>query len=162
MKTYARFGDLCPAEYLEKWTDAQGQFIYPSQNGFALDIDGNPIMATATLPVGRKLDRFGSEFGNFLAPLGAPYIERSLPPRNLNHAPDGTRPYNYYVYEVLQPLDVVMGPIASWFEQPGLGTQFMTTGRVMDLIAQGYLRRLVGNEYDEKVEYSDDSTAPPA
>lgn len=105
--------------------------------------------------MGRKLDRFGSERGNFLAPLGAPYIERSLPPANLNHPEDMDRPYNYYVYEVTQPLEVLMGPVASWFEQPGMGTQFMTSKSVEDLIEEGYLRRLTPEEYDEKVEYAD-------
>lgn len=156
LATYARFGNLCPGEFLEEWVDpASDWFRYPDDSGFALDTDGNPIMANATLPVGRKLDRFGSERGNFLGPLGAPYIERSLPPANLNHPPDSDRPYNYFVYEVKQPLEVLMGPVASWFEQPGMGTQFMTAKSVGELITEGYLQRLTPDEYDERVEYAD-------
>lgn len=107
-----------------------------------------------------KLDRFGSEYGTFLAPLGAPYIERSLPPSNLNTF-DGMYPYNYHVYQVTNEFVVGLGPIAPWFEQPGMGTQFVTYTNVLGLIDDGYLRRLDESEYDEKVEYSNPYTPGP-
>lgn len=118
-------------------------------------------MGNTTLPVGQKLDRFGSEYGSFLAPLGAPYIERSLPPSNLNTF-DGDYPYNYYVYQVTKSFEVGLGPIAAWFEQPGMGTQFLSYKSVKDLLAGGYLRRLTPEEYDDKSEYSDNYTAGPS
>ncbi|XHG05011.1 hypothetical protein AWENTII_008263 [Aspergillus wentii] len=136
LQTYSRFGDLCPYEFLEKW---------------ATDIA--PVLGNISLKVGQKVDRFGSEFGTFLAVLGAPYIERALPPSNLDTY-DGAYPFNYYVYEVTKPFVVSGGPIAGWFEQPGLGTQFAAFSPVKDLISGGYLRRLGRSEYDQKEEYS--------
>lgn len=35
-------------------------------------------------------------------------------------------PYEYRLYIVLKRLDILGGPIAPWFGQPGLGVQFFT------------------------------------
>lgn len=51
---------------------------------------GVPIEGTVLLEKGRLLDRFGSEFGRFVSPEGAPYNQRALPPVNLN-TPEGDR-----------------------------------------------------------------------
>ena len=53
------------------------------------------------LPVGLLIDRFGSEYGKFLAPADSPYSQRALPPQNLD-TPESkpTYPYNYHVYKV--------------------------------------------------------------
>ncbi|KAL2215632.1 hypothetical protein M432DRAFT_642650 [Thermoascus aurantiacus ATCC 26904] len=164
LATYARFGTLCPDEFLRKWAppgDAGARYTYPPSNGFVLDTDGRPIMGNATLPVGAKLDRFGSEYGSFLSPLGAPYIQRALPPSNLNAAPGSDYPYNYHVYQVTKEFVVGMGPIAPWFEQPGMGTQYVAYSRVIDLVNGGYLRRLDESEYDEIHEYSNNYTPGP-
>lgn len=118
-------------------------------------------MSHATLTVGRKLDRFGGPTGKFLAPLGSPYIERSLPPMNLLPADDAEYPYNYHVYRVLREFDVKMGPIAGWFEQPGLGTQFLADQSVEDLIAGGFLEELGEDQFDEPREYSYSQPPPP-
>ena len=60
-----------------------------------------------------RLDRFGSEYGAFLSPAGAPYSQRALPPSNLDTpTSDLSYPYNYHVYEVVQPFTVLSGPIA--------------------------------------------------
>ena len=63
VKSYDRFGGLRPGEYIAKWTDATGRYIYPPMDGFMLDILGAPIMGNMTLPVGTQVDRFGSEYG---------------------------------------------------------------------------------------------------
>lgn len=42
--------------------------------------------------------------------LGAPYVERALPPGNLDTV-DGRYPYNYHVYEVVREVEVVVGPV---------------------------------------------------
>ena len=85
---YDRFGGLCPGQFLEKWYNRtageRGGWIYPPQNGFSVDDDGEIIAANMTLQTGTFLDRFGSEYGSFLAPAAAPYLQRSLPPSNLN------------------------------------------------------------------------------
>ncbi|KAL2817479.1 hypothetical protein BDW59DRAFT_175436 [Aspergillus cavernicola] len=163
LRTYTRFGSLCPAEFLEKWatsTEPDGTYIYPPDNGFVVDDEDVQIIGNVSLPVGQKLDRFGSEYGRFLAALGAPYIERSLPPSNLITY-DGNYPFNYHVYQVTREFVVGLGPIAPWFEQPGMGTQFLAPMDVLGLIAGGFLRRLDESEYDERVEYSNSYTEGP-
>ncbi|PYH75619.1 hypothetical protein BO82DRAFT_387903 [Aspergillus uvarum CBS 121591] len=152
LRTYARFGDLCPFEFLLKWTTdirPNGTYIYPSEDGFVTDIDGIAIQGNVTL-----------RSGTFLAVLGAPYIERALPPTNLN-TEDGLFPYDYHVYEVLRPFVVKAGPIASWFEQPGLGTQFVAYDPIIDLIGGGYIRRMYLSEYDARTDYAADYLPAP-
>ncbi|KAJ5236860.1 hypothetical protein N7489_006951 [Penicillium chrysogenum] len=158
LETYSRFGELCPFEFLEKWTldasDPKGYWIYPDSDGFAQTPKDVSILGNYTLRVGQKLDRFGSEHGNFLAPLGAPYIERSLPPSNLFAPSNSSFPYNYHVYEVTKEFDVLLGPIAAWFEQPGFGSQLLARSSVADLLKGGFLKRLELKDYDEADEYS--------
>jgi hypothetical protein len=62
---YDRFGGLSPGDFLKKWTNAQGYYVYPPMYGFLLNDAGEPILGNTTLPVGTKLDRFGSEYGMF-------------------------------------------------------------------------------------------------
>lgn len=50
-------------------------------------------------------------------------------------------PYNYHVYSVVKPLEVLAGPIAPWFGQPGAGVQYELYQSVATLIEQGYLQR---------------------
>ncbi|KAF9251161.1 hypothetical protein DTO013E5_9950 [Penicillium roqueforti] len=158
LKTYARFGELCPIEFLEKWTvnasDPTAYWIYPDSDGFAQTSTNASILGNFTLRVGQKLDRFGSEFGKFLAPLGAPYIERSLPPSNLFAPTNSSFPYNYHVYQVTKEFDVLLGPISPWFEQPGFGSQLLALTSVADLLEEGALKRLDLQDYDEAEEYS--------
>lgn len=160
LRTYARFGNLCPYEFLSKWTLPGGNYSLPPSNGFVLNTMSQPVLGNSTLPVGQKLDRFGSEGGIFLSPLGAPYIERALPPQNLNTF-DGRYPYNYHVYQVTKAFNVQIGPVASWYEQPGMGTQFISPASVIDLVNNGFLRRLAEDEYDDREDYSDDYTPGP-
>ncbi|KZP11315.1 hypothetical protein FIBSPDRAFT_819638 [Athelia psychrophila] len=139
---YDRLGGLCPGEFLKKWYNATGgSYIYPEQNGFQLNTGNAPIDGNQTLAVGARIDRFGSEYGNFLSPAGAPYNQRALPPSNLDAPTTGpSYPYNYHVYEVIKEFDVLSGPIAPWFGQPGQGTQYEAYTNVMTLISQGYLK----------------------
>ncbi|KAJ5582240.1 hypothetical protein N7535_000860 [Penicillium sp. DV-2018c] len=158
LETYSRFGELCPFEFLDKWTvnasDPKAYWVYPDHDGFATTSEDISILGNFTLRVGQKLDRFGSEYGKFLAPLGAPYIERALPPSNLFAPGDSSFPYNYHVYEVTKEFDVLLGPITPWFEQPGFGSQLLATSSVADLVDGGFLKRLELKDYDEPEEYS--------
>lgn len=86
------------------------------------------------LAPGTLLDRYGAEGGRFLAPAGTPFEARAMPPSSRD------RPLTKY--KVLRPLPVDAGPAASWFDQPGGGTQFLTDRSVSDLIRDGYIRRL--------------------
>ena len=99
---------------------------------------------------GQRVDRYGSEFGAFLAPTGLTYASRALPPQSLDNqtAPAGC---NYLAYRVLRQFDVDGGPIAPGFGQPGRGVQYMLVGTLVPgaperlsvrwLIDNGYLAR---------------------
>lgn len=143
---------------MDKWTlnatDPKGYWVYPDYDGFATSSAEVSIFGNFTLRVGQKLDRFGSESGKFLAPLGAPYIERALPPSNLFAPANSSFPYNYHVYEVTKDFEILLGPIAPWFEQPGFGSQLLATSSVTALLEGGFLKRLKLEDYDDPEEYS--------
>ncbi|KAL8868145.1 MAG: hypothetical protein Q9174_005183 [Haloplaca sp. 1 TL-2023] len=142
---YDRFGGQQPGAFLARWTDsATGFFRYPPENGFVLDLQGRPILGNMSLLEGMQVDRFGSEYGSYISAADAPYAQRALPPSNLVTPPNAPEyPYNYHIYTALKRLDVLGGPIAPWFGQPGLGVQFFTgaIGNMMTLVEQGYLER---------------------
>ncbi|EFY85044.1 hypothetical protein MAC_08927 [Metarhizium acridum CQMa 102] len=141
---YDRFGGLTPGEFLKKWTNENGTYVFPPQNGFQLNTDGNAINGTMILQAGTLIDRFGGEGGTFVSAADAPFSQRALPPSSLNtNASAPNFPYNYHLYRVIQSFPVVGGPIAPWFGQPGLGAQFYTggIGNIAYLINQGYLQR---------------------
>lgn len=74
---------------------------------------------------------------------------------------DGDLPFNYHVYEVTKEFDVTLGPIAPWFEQPGLGTQFVTSSNISAVVDGKYLRRLNRWGYDDKANFADNYTPGP-
>ncbi|KAJ5341304.1 Protein of unknown function DUF4237 [Penicillium brevicompactum] len=165
LETYARFGDLCPIEFLEKWTidatNVKGHWMYPDDPGYVKSTEGDFIYGNVTLRVGQKLDRFGAESGKFLAPLGAPYIERALPPSNLFAPENSSFPYNYHVYEVTKEFEAGLGPVASWFEQPGYGSQIVAYANVTSLLNDGFLKQLELKDYDEADEFAADYLPTP-
>jgi hypothetical protein len=118
---YQRFGHLTEAEFAAKYRSGSS-WIYPPDDGF-LVIGGIPIEYTQTLRPGAEIDRFGYPGGSYLSPAGTLFLERALPPQNLN-TPSGTSLSNYHLYCVLKPFPVDAGPIAPWFEQLGLGIQY--------------------------------------
>lgn len=149
---YSRTGHHPTAEFLDRYyDDSAGSWRYPPADGYVLDFAGEPIKWTQALHRGQRIDRYGSEYGAFLAPSGLPYPTRSIPPSNLVGKPAAG--CNYYVYEVLRPFDVHAGPIASWFFQLGGGLQYQLGGTlvpgapqnlsVMWLVDNGYLGRVV-------------------
>lgn len=118
---YSRFGTLSEQQFIAKYRTTTG-WIYPPDDGF-LTIGGYVLRDEVTLKPGRRIDRFGYPGGAFLAPTGTLFLQRALPPQNLN-TPTGTTRSNYHVYCVLKSFDVDGGPIAPWFEQLGLGVQY--------------------------------------
>ncbi|KAF9117964.1 hypothetical protein BGW39_001611 [Mortierella sp. 14UC] len=140
---YDRLGGLCAADFLAKWT-LNGVYTYPDNGGFVVSTSNMPIKGNATLPAGTLVDRFGSEYGSYLSPAEAPYPQRAIPPSNLDTPKDQPLyPYNYRVYRVVRPFVVEAGPIASYFGQPGAGTQYHTFSNIMNLIKDGFLERIV-------------------
>lgn len=154
LKGYQRTGELSSEAFLKKYWEGpadSGGWKYPPDDGFAR-VNGVLDKRPARLPRGEELDRFGSEYGRFLAPAGDLYEQRSLPPQSLNTR-DAASPCDYRVYRVTKPFVVWQGGIAPWFEQPGGGRQillddvFLPTGEderanVKWLIDHGYLERV--------------------
>jgi hypothetical protein len=129
---YHRFGQLTPVEFLNKWwnpsppTDPnRGDWRYPPDDGFGHNASGGVIAGLVTLHPGQLVDRFGNEFGRFLAPAGAKFAGRALPPSSLN-TEDPRYPFNYHLYRVKKDTNVCSGPQAPAFEQPGQGVQYVT------------------------------------
>jgi hypothetical protein len=152
---YNRLAGLTDAQFLAKYWDpsangGSGGWRYPPDNGYLL-IGGYPIEFVSTLSTGELIDRFGSEFGGFLAPDDTPYAQRSLPPMSLDNF-DAAYTCNYHLYKVVKPFKADEGLIAPAFGQPGFGLQIQldptlvagapTSGyNVMWLINNGYLAR---------------------
>lgn len=151
---YERTGQLSSADFLKKFWEGPagtGSWKYPPHDGFAV-INGVVDKAPGLLTDGERLDRFGSEYGAFLAPAGDPYAQRALPPQNLNTR-EPAYPCDYHVYEVTEPFVAWEGSIAPWFEQPGGGRQVKLDSVFLDpgegerlnvkwLIDHGYLARV--------------------
>lgn len=151
LRGYSRTGSLTEQDFLSTYyDDAAGSWRYPPQDGYALDPSGNPIKWQEELTEGELIDRYGSEYGAFLAPKGLPYTTRSIPPQNLVGTP--AEGCNYHVYRVVNEFDVDAGPIAPWFDQNGGGTQYQLRGalvpgaperlNVMWLLDNDYLQRV--------------------
>ncbi|HEX3873751.1 MAG TPA: TNT domain-containing protein [Solirubrobacteraceae bacterium] len=152
---YNRLAGLSPQRFIATYWDptansGAGSWRYPPDNGYLL-IGGNPVEYVSTLTRGEEIDRFGSEFGTFLAPEYTPYAARSLPPQSLDDF-DPAYTCNYHLYRVVKPFKADEGLIAPAFGQPGLGLQIQldpslvsgapTAGyNVMWLINNGYLAR---------------------
>ncbi|CAK7236474.1 hypothetical protein SBRCBS47491_009649 [Sporothrix bragantina] len=143
VEIYNRFGGLCPGQFLATYYDLTvNGWKYPPYDGFQLDTAGQPIAAAMTLPVGLLIDRFGSEYGSYASPAAAPFMQRALPPSNLDTPPDNPAyPFNYHIYRVTEAFEVVAGPTASWFGQPGQGVQYMLSDNILSLVNSGFLAR---------------------
>jgi hypothetical protein len=152
---YRRTGGMSAADFLAKYYDpaangGAGGWIYPPENGYLLATDGTPIEWRQVLLPGQDIDRYGSEYGSFLAPEYLPYAERAIPPQSLDGNPPAT--CNYHDYRVLKPFQVDAGPIAAWFAQPGGGLQYQLDAalvpgapakiNVLWLVDNGYLARI--------------------
>ncbi|MFD7640776.1 TNT domain-containing protein [Kitasatospora sp. NPDC059795] len=149
---YFRTGLLGEQQFLATYYDsAAGSWKYPPSDGYLLTPDGTPIEYNTTLRPGQNIDRYGSEYGSFLAPEGLPYATRSIPPSSLDGNPAAG--CNYHDYRVLKAFTVHSGPIAPWFGQPGLGLQYQLDAALVPgapnrinvgwLVDNGYLARLV-------------------
>jgi Tuberculosis necrotizing toxin len=128
------------------WADFDAQYgtagarHWPPNDGFPSGYDPQP----AHLPTGSIIDRFGSEYGRYLAPDGTPFADRALTPESVGGD------YNRYMVtgKALPPgWQIVEGPIEPWFGQtPSPGSlQYMITGpdgvkvSVKELVDRGIL-----------------------
>ncbi|MEU2182968.1 TNT domain-containing protein [Streptomyces thermolilacinus] len=135
LKGYQRTGGLSPKAFLATYWKEEGPegpagWKYPPNDGFA-EVNGAVDKRVEVLEPGEKLDRFGSEYGSYLAPAGDPYAKRALPPQSLNTR-DAAFPCDYHVYRVERPFPVWQGGIAPWFAQPGGGQQIKLDPALLD------------------------------
>lgn len=152
---YNRFGGATEQQFLNQYWDptaggGAGGWRYPPDDGFLI-LFGRPVESVQTLLPGVRVDRFGSEFGAFLAPIGTLYTQRAIPPQSLDTF-DPNYPCNYHEYKVTKAFKVLGGPIAPWFNQLGLGFQDKLDASLVPsapvplsvkwLIDNGYLSRL--------------------
>ncbi|GHJ49251.1 hypothetical protein Cs7R123_65930 [Catellatospora sp. TT07R-123] len=152
---YHRFGALTDSVFLTQYgNDTKTRYVYPPALGYVLQPDGLPIKFPQQLQPGTRVDRFGSPgTGQFLAPLGTPFAQRGLPPSNLNTptpeiAHEDLVPLaNYHVYCVLKPFGVDTGPIATWFAQPSLGTQYVLDQKYLPQGAAATVQWLLDNKF---------------
>jgi len=128
------------------WDDFASQFGAPGARNYPLN-DGFPpgyVPQPAQLPEGAIIDRFGSEYGRYLAPDGTPFADRALAPESVGGD------YNRYMItgKPLPPgWQIVEGPVEPWYGQtPSPGTlQYMIVGpdgvkvTVKELVDRGIL-----------------------
>ncbi|MFI9504643.1 glycohydrolase toxin TNT-related protein [Nocardia sp. NPDC052566] len=130
---YRPYGTLSPEDFAGKYWDPSvpapkyapdrpGAWNYPEKNGFELAPSGDPIIIDPDYrpAPGTQFDRFGNEFGRYLAPKDSPFGDRALPPNSLQE------PYHSYeVTNVPLPADwtLQLGRVAPGFEQAGGGLQ---------------------------------------
>lgn len=160
MRGYERYGRLSPSRFLHQyWNEEQAPapgWRYPPDEGFVhrlRDVNSRPARYKVVLRAGQYVDRFGAETGRYLAPGGASFTSRGLPPDSLNtRADDPKHLCNYHLYRVVKRFPVDAGPIQPAFRQPGKGLQFVimrnyftdppATVNTKWLVDNGYLRRI--------------------
>ncbi|MFP1155443.1 glycohydrolase toxin TNT-related protein [Mycobacterium sherrisii] len=128
------------------WDDFVSEFgtpqarNYPLNDGFPLGYVPRPVQ----LPEGAIIDRFGSEYGRYLAPDGTPFPDRALAPESVGGD------YNRYIVtgKPLPPgWQILEGPVQAYYGQtpsPG-AVQYMIVGpdgvrvSVKELVDRGIL-----------------------
>ncbi len=135
---YVPLGSLSPQHFLSRyWDYAQNNYRFPPDDGFGRSgnfPNGRLLAKTTILQPGMMLDRFGSNAGAFLSPMGDLFIRRALPPRNLNtNSMAPMNLCNYHAFKVLKAFGVEVGPAAPAFQMPGGGTQYHVIRRLVPL-----------------------------
>lgn len=84
-------------------------------------------------------DAHASLAGSFVSAAGAPFSQHALPPSDLD-TPLDIPDYldDYHMYEVMEPLTIVGGPITIGGAQFYVGA----TGNIRSLVANGYLKEI--------------------
>ncbi len=103
-----------------------GKPVWPENNG-ALGYE-KPVI----LPTGTKIDRYGDKPGNYFAPAGTPFENRSLPQEYINKP--------IITYETTRPMMMWESTTAPHFNQPGFGTQYRNFYNSEFLYQQGWFK----------------------
>jgi hypothetical protein len=128
------------------WEDFASEFGTPQARSYPVN-DGFPpgyVPQAAHLPEGAIIDRFGSQYGRYLAPDGTPFVDRALAPESVGGE------YNRYMVtgKSLPPgWKIVEGPVQPYYGQlPSPGSlQYMILGpdgvrvSVKELVDRGIL-----------------------
>jgi hypothetical protein len=137
MRGWDPLGGMHPTQF-EDLFGTPGARLYPDNDGFPPGHTPQP----ANLAPGTIIDRFGSEYGRYLAPDGAPAADRSLAPESFGGA------YRRYIVtgEPLPPgWQIVEGPVQPFYGQTPSpeAMQYMIIGppeaNVEELVDRGIL-----------------------
>lgn len=121
-----------------------GNPVYPGTPESALGrVDGsvhkdgflNGEYKKSVLLPGTKINRIGSNpTGRYFSPEGATFGEKALPPFMK------LQPNSDYI--VLKEIPTKEGIVAPWFDEPGLGTQYLTDLTIDELEKGGYVLKI--------------------
>jgi uncharacterized protein YukE len=139
MRGWDPMGGFSPDDFVSHFGTPDTR-IWPGNDGFPSGYVPQP----AHLPEGTIIDRFGSEYGRYLAPDGTAFADRALPPEQMGGD------YNRYMVtgKALPPgWQLTEGPVEPFYGQtPTPGTlQYMIVGpdgvrvNVKELVDRGIL-----------------------
>lgn len=112
----------------EKIQGLQPRNVHSPNNGFLGE------KRLETLKPGTMIDRYGGSNGRFASPPGTPIEARALSPTERSMPPT--------TYVVVKPVKAWVGQARPWFNQSGLGTQYLFRVRLQKLIDKGYIEEL--------------------
>jgi uncharacterized protein YukE len=132
-------GGMSPDDFASHFGTPETR-VWPGNDGFPAGYEAQQ----AHLPAGALIDRFGSEYGRYLAPDGTPFADRALPPESMGGD------YNRYMVtgKALPPgWQIVEGPVEPWYGQTPAqrSLQYMIVGldgvkvNVKELVDRGIL-----------------------
>lgn len=108
-----------------RWDGQKAEMVWPLNDGCA----GQAV--PSTVRAGARIDRIGSDTGNYFSPEGQAYDARALP--------YVCERMDYRVYGVKRDLPVAFCQAAPWFHQPGGAVQYKTAKSAAELVAAGVL-----------------------
>ncbi|WP_422802324.1 glycohydrolase toxin TNT-related protein [Streptococcus acidominimus] len=94
-------GEFIPVRY-RSYLKADGSIHWPPQNGFTIDISGNPIVSIVKLKSGDIIDRFGESGGTFISPV----IDGEITAFNQRGLPYPEDYQIYHRYEVIKDINI--------------------------------------------------------
>lgn len=114
------------------WEKLREENPYADENGFDTRYEQKEIV----LPAGTRIIRYGSPYGRYTAPYGTLFEQLSLPYKK--------ETVEYHEYVVMSPVSVkcrvIAGIIASGFDQPGKGVQYIHKTAIANLLKDGILK----------------------
>lgn len=137
VETYEPFGGSSEGdwehEYLARQAGDRAEYSWPPAERFP---EGGVAPGEAlVLEPDTVVDRIGADDGWILAPDGASFAQRSLPP--------AYRERTFMRYRVVRPLPVWKTVSVPWFGQPGGAVRYRATAPIAELVSLGCLVELM-------------------